>query len=128
MNSKPLYACWTNKKYFDLWSVNHFLAGTLLGGIQFLCNFNFVLFFAFSLFLMIAWEVYEILAGVQEKWHNRVVDVLLGVVGFFFFYYLFSFFSIKANILIFTISAITWISLEIWGYMAYRKNHHKKRP
>ncbi len=68
-------------RYFDLWMLVHFVAG-LAGGfsnIMFALDRFWVLVLAFT--LMLAWELGEFLTGVRESLSNRVVDIVVGMVG-----------------------------------------------
>jgi len=62
-------------KAVDRWTLGHFLLGLYLGmsGMR-LC---------FAVAFLLAWELYEVLfrTDVEEPTANRVVDVVVGVLG-----------------------------------------------
>ena len=62
-------------KYFDLWSITHFLSGFLLSLL------GIPLFWA-SLPLIL-WELVEILGDIQEHRINAMVDVALALLAWF---------------------------------------------
>ena len=68
-------------KYFDLWMVVHLLSG-VAGGFS---NVFFALaapwVFALAFLMMVVWEIVEHLNGIRESFSNRVVDVVVGLLG-----------------------------------------------
>jgi hypothetical protein len=117
---KWYYSIFKNGKYLDLWSVNHTLAGVVIAGplYYFSISLSYSLFIA--LVLIVGWEVYEIIFKIYETWQNRSTDIITGVLGFFFVWYLYPNFSINQQMSIYLISLFVFIVLEIWGYFAYR--------
>ena len=111
---------WKNGKYIDLWSVNHTLAGCLLGALTFFFRIDFIFGFAVSILLMVGWEIYEIIYKVEETPYDRISDVVTGVLGFLAIFALFPKVQIKTADMIFIGILGLWIFLEWWGYMAYR--------
>lgn len=111
---------WEEGKCLDLWSVNHLLGGFLLGYIFTYLGFNFRLVFLGALLFMSGWEIFEITEGVEEYICNKLFDVVSGLAGLLIFYVLL--FKITNSFLFvtFIFSAIIFITLEVWGYLAYR--------
>ncbi|HLC53628.1 MAG TPA: hypothetical protein VJK03_03715 [Candidatus Nanoarchaeia archaeon] len=110
---------WENGDYFDLWHVNHFLAGILLAGATIYFKLNFILGLIISMILMLSWEIFEVVKEIRETKFNRIMDILLGVAGFFLLYGI----SKNAIVYVFAASLIVWTILELWGYIAYRNIH-----
>lgn len=109
---------WDDREYLDLWHVNHFLAGFLLSSCGILLQFNFWIIFSLSFFLMIGWEYFEVKNDIEETAFNMTADVVLGLAGYFLVY-LFDF-SFGLMLATFIIVFIVWITLELWGYHAYK--------
>ena len=108
---------WGDGKYIDLWHLNHFLAGVLCAGLIIFLNIDMVSGFLISLVLMLSWEVYEIINNIQETQFNRTMDILLGILAFFLTYL----WPRKSLGILFMISGIVWVILELWGYWAYKQ-------
>lgn len=67
--------------YFDLWLVVHFLTGVTGGFVNVFFGLNVITVLIVGCLLMIAWEVGEKMAGIDEAPINRVVDVIIGLAG-----------------------------------------------
>jgi hypothetical protein len=117
---KWYYAIFKNGKYLDLWSVNHTLAGVVIAGPLYYFSIPLVYSLAISLFLIVGWEVYEILFEIHETWQNRSTDIIVGVLGFFFIWYLYPHITTAQQLEIYAISFFVFIVLEIWGFIAYK--------
>lgn len=111
---------WEEGKCLDLWSVNHLLGGFLLGYIFIYLGFDFWVVIIGALIFMSAWEIFEITEGVEEYICNKLFDIITGAIGLLIFYLLL--FKISDFYLfgIFIFSAVIFIILEAWGYLAYR--------
>jgi hypothetical protein len=73
---------WREGTWLDLWSVVHFLSGLSLGfGLSF---FSFGAFpsFLLTVILLIAYELWEAMVRIKEAPTNRVMDVVVGTLGF----------------------------------------------
>lgn len=68
-------------KFFDLWMGVHFVSGVAGGFSNVLFSLSGLWVFAIGFVLMVAWEVIEQLVGIKESFSNRVVDVVVGVLG-----------------------------------------------
>src|SRR3989338_720909 len=111
---KWYYEIWRDKKYFDLWHVNHILAGCLLAGLTYFMEMSFSIALGASLIPMIWWEIYERKRGVKETWQNGVNDMLTGILGFVIIYKLYQDSTAFFKKISFTALAIIWIVLELW--------------
>jgi uncharacterized membrane protein HdeD (DUF308 family) len=120
MNSQPWFIkIWNDGKHFDLWHVNHFLAGTLLAIVGILLGLDEVVNFMIALLAMISWEIFEIINKIYETKFNRSADVILGVLGFVLIYFL----NISNSSLsyMFFLVLVVWLIMESWGFVAYKK-------
>lgn len=75
---------WKEGKYIDAWSIVHFISGLLLGFILNALGFSIFEGFLIAAFLVILWEIIEpfIWKGWHETWQNRVVDIIIGLIGY----------------------------------------------
>ncbi|MFA6077048.1 MAG: hypothetical protein WC735_03155 [Candidatus Paceibacterota bacterium] len=111
---------WKNGKFLDLWSVNHTLAGGLLGAVIYFYNIDFYFGFFISFMIMLAWEIIEIINGLHEEKWNKVTDVITGVFGFTIIYILFSEITVHSSLIVFWVISILWALLESWGFLTLR--------
>jgi len=118
---KPWYVkVWKMRKYGDLWSVNHTLAGGILACLFMFFNAPFLAALAISFFILLGWEFYEITHNVHETIYNRISDMIVGMAGFLIVYYLVSN-GFIANVRIFSWIFGAFIVLEIWGFTVFEE-------
>lgn len=123
MNNRPnywYYNIFKNGKYLDLWSVNHTLAGVVIAGPLYYLSVSLTYSLIVALILIVGWEIYEIVFDIRETWQNRSTDIITGVIGFFFVWYMYPHFAIDTQISVYIFSTTIFLILEMWGYIAYR--------
>jgi len=96
------------------------LAGVVIAGPLYYFSVPFVYSILISLFLIIGWEIYEIAFDIEETWQNRSTDIITGVIGFLFIWYMYPQFTIRTQLLVYTILTGIFLVLEVWGYFAYK--------
>jgi hypothetical protein len=123
MKKEWKYDIWGEGKYFDLWSINHILSGIVLAGLAIFVGVDFWLGLLIAFLIMLAWEIYELIKPIEEFIENRVIDMIVGILGFVIIYPLF----LEMDKILFTTSFITvtsiFIFLELWGFVAYKKRN-----
>jgi len=73
---------WREGKWLDLWSIVHLFSGILVGlGFYFL-GFGALSSSALALVSLIAYEMWEMLARIEETPTNRFMDVVVGMAGY----------------------------------------------
>lgn len=112
---------WKEGDVFDLWTVNHVLAGALLGALSHMIGIYFWPAIIVSVLLFLCWEVYEKTHDIKETWANRIADVVTAIIGFLIFYLLFGRIESPSNFILFIILAVAWGFLEMWGYLSYKR-------
>lgn len=112
---------WLEEKYLDFWSLNHTLSGAVLASISILIGLPFWTSLIMSFLILLAWDIYEIFGGIKEKVGNKILDVITGLIGFFITYYLMHYRICCDNLILFLIIFFSFLILEIWGYISYRK-------
>ncbi len=117
---------WKNGNFFDLWHVNHFLAGVLLGCLAVFFSISLWFSLTISLVLFVSWEIFEIVKKIEETKFNSFFDVVFSVAAFLMIFYSTDFISTTALYYIFAISLFVWIFLELWGYYSYKILYSKK--
>lgn len=77
-------ASWEGANYIDRWTIPHTLTGftiaLLIGQLGFSRKASFII----TALLLIYWEVFEIVLGIHEPEVNRIMDVVVGLVGYGF--------------------------------------------
>ena len=113
---------WAERKYVDLWTIPHLLAGVVLVGLFEWFGLDFWLNFVLSFLLIVGWEFFELIfLGIHEHITNKVIDVVSGLVGFFLMYGLIIKYSITSIFPYLMVIISLFIILNIWGYIAYEK-------
>jgi hypothetical protein len=70
---------WREGAYLDLWSVPHFLSGIALGFALYFLHFAFNAAVTIALLLLVAYEMFEVIARIEETRANRILDVVVGL-------------------------------------------------
>ncbi len=116
---------WDDKRYFDLWHLNHFLAGALISSAGILMGFTFEINLVVTISFAIAWEIFEMAKGIEETKFNRAFDVIFALTAFSIIYFM----NLPAAELqsLFIICLALGLVVQFWGLYAFRVrggNHH----
>ena len=117
---------WTTKKYCDLWSTNHTLAGCVLSGVFLLANVSFLTSTIATFLILLSWEFFELICHIKEKVHNRIVDMTVGMLGFFITRQL-MLKNISNDSLFLAIIVTAFLVMEILGALSCIRPHKKCR-
>ncbi len=112
---------WDHGKYFDMWSIVHFLSGVLLAAVLFYWRIDFVWSLIIALVLMIFWEVFEAVIDIIEEWPNIISDIIIGLAGFLLVSYFYLILGRPFLVFEFWLILIVWAGLELLGYLAYKR-------
>jgi len=111
---------WQEGKYLDIWSIVHLISGVLLGSLLIILGIGFWSGLGIATVLLILWEIFEIVAGGDEFLRNRIVDVIIGLIGYLIAW---SFYGQvktekhkKTALFILKILIVVSIILNIWGW------------
>jgi len=119
------YNIWKKGEYIDLWSLNHFVGGVLIARILLFFDLSFWSALSITFVVKVAWEIYELIRNIKEPIGNKILDVVMGIIGFLVMYYLYikvSFFSKTTS---FIIIFVIWLFLNLWGYVVFVKRTKK---
>lgn len=111
---------WDEGHTVDLWSLSHLLAGWLIGYVLFYYQTSFWYAFAITTLVLVSWEVFELVVHITKIFYineitsNRIFDVVIGLVGFFFAFLFISNFGVHDTFFIVTV--LIFVLLEIFGY------------
>ncbi len=77
---------WQEGRYWDLWMIVHGLTGTIAACV--LAWFALPAMYAYPLILLVltGWEIGEMAFGIKEELENWVLDIVFGMLGFWFVY------------------------------------------
>tara|TARA_Y100000310_G_scaffold73282_1_gene69449 strand:- start:1167 stop:1574 length:408 start_codon:yes stop_codon:yes gene_type:complete len=120
---EPGKGLWKKHKYLDLWSLTHFVCGLVLGSVSVLLigSFGWSLLVVFV--VMTVWELYEFKTGIIEEVPNKILDVVVGLIGFVVFYlWMYPSFVFRFNVLFLVLSVVLFLLLNIWGVAAKLKS------
>lgn len=73
---------WREGEYLDLWSIPHFLSGMAVGFALFFLDYTGSAAFVIAFLLLVAYEMFEVIAKIEETRWNRVLDVVVGMTSF----------------------------------------------
>ncbi len=120
MKGRWFIRIWADGEYFDLWHVNHLLAGILCAGAVIFFQMNLWVGLLFSIITMLGWEVYEVFKRIGETPFNKVMDVVFGIAGFFILYSTSGLMDRTYFLSLSLVSLVGWVALELWGLFAWR--------
>jgi hypothetical protein len=120
MQIQKLNEYWKEGRYADLWSINHFLSGVVLGALLFTFGVSFSWSLLIALVLFVGWELVEILMGIKEHMPNMVTDVLFDMAGFLAVAWYFSAVA-PLSWTAMAVIIIIFMIFNIWGFIAYEE-------
>jgi hypothetical protein len=115
---------WKHGKYIDTWSLVHFLSGFLLAGLFYAFEYGFVSALMVSVALLLAWEAFEWVVKIIEPSMNVIVDMIVGVAGFFLGAYIYYFLSQPFETFFYPVLVVT-IALASWGFLDFLKRGYR---
>lgn len=116
---------WKHGKFIDMWSVVHFLSGFLLCGALFQLGYNFSQALIISLVFMLLWEFYEWVTHIIEPSINVVVDILIGLAGFFLSSYFYFLREKPFNTDFFWLVLVFTLLWALWGFLDFLKRGYR---
>ena len=73
---------WREGNYVDTWSIVHFLSGISLAFGMWYLHFPTNAAFVIAVLLLTAYEMFEVIAKIEETVTNRISDVVFGMLSF----------------------------------------------
>jgi hypothetical protein len=120
---EPGRGLWKKGKYLDLWSLIHFVCGLVFGSIMVLFTGSFGLSFLVVFILKIVWEIYEFKTGIIEEVPNKILDVVVGLIGFVVFYFwMYPTFVYRFNVLFLVLTISSFFLLNACGVASKLKD------
>lgn len=66
----------------DLWLFIHLLSGLTLGSLCYILDFSYGLALGIGIGLICGWELFEWLFDIKEHNENKLIDIIIGLLGF----------------------------------------------
>ncbi|MFA7252683.1 MAG: hypothetical protein WC027_02395 [Candidatus Paceibacterota bacterium] len=114
-----MHSIWKEGKYLDLWSLPHFLVGIILGHIFIYFGLDLAIALVATLIIKIAWEIYEHKYVTIEAVPNKILDVVVGIIGLIVIY-IYNDYSL-INLTSFSVILIINIIFSSWGLLSMKK-------
>lgn len=73
---------WREGEYLDLWSVPHVLSGVVVGLVAHFIGFEALPSFVIAFLVLVGYEMFEVIAKIEETRINRILDVVVGMTSF----------------------------------------------
>ena len=115
---------WKHGTYVDTWSLVHFLSGFLLAGLFYMFGYGFAVALVCSTALLLLWEVFEWVIKIIEPSMNVVVDIIVGLIGFFTAAYLYYNQSQPFEISFYP-ALVLALFLALWGFIDFQKRGYR---
>lgn len=112
---------WREGRYFDRWMFVHFASGVAGGFSNIWFGLTVPKVFLVGAVLMILWELGEAIAGVNEAFSNRTLDVLVGLVGVAVALAIASLLSPAGEHIAFAVSLALASASSLEGWLDYRR-------
>jgi|GEM_PF-1163234 len=126
---KKISQSWREGRYLDLWTVVHLFAGLMVGIGGLFLNISFWKSFVIGVIVFSVWEFFEHLRGITESLENRVIDVVIALIGIFLIFSFVSFAPQSVEFLLLSASIfVVYVGLAIRGWFAFLKRTGKKPP
>lgn len=109
---------WKHGTYVDLWSSVHFLSGFVLAGGFFKYGYDFSHALSVSIVLLLLWEVFEWTTKIIEPSINVLMDIFIGLAGFFGGAYLF--YTQGVDLIYLYVGLVLTIGMSLWGFIDFK--------
>ena len=89
LKHKPVPAIswtWDEGRYCDLWMIVHVLSGMICGCVIVLLRFPDVYAYLIAIIALAVYELGEMAYGIEEEPQNWLLDIVAGMLGFWFVY------------------------------------------
>ncbi len=73
-------------RYWDLWMIVHILSGAIASCILVLLQLPAIYSYPVAIVALAGWELGEMTYGIEEEPENWVLDIVFGMLGFWFVY------------------------------------------
>lgn len=104
----------------------HILAGVIIGVLLRMMGVDLKWAIGVAVFLIVGWEVYETLSGVREFWMNIFLDIIVGLVSFWFSYSEPILQNKRNEAILLAGLFVIWIALSVSGWLAYKNRVAKE--
>jgi len=114
---------WEEGVVFDFWSIVHSNTGAIMAMIVPLVVGGAFLSYFIALVLMVVWELYEAIVGIEEHIENRISDIVFGTLGYSIAYN----FIPRDGLRHFVFLAIFIIIACVLGFFGWKAYHSRRQ-
>ena len=114
---------WQKKRFFDLWSIPHFLFGIIWAFLPSIFDITYETSFLAMVIAALIWEVCEKFLEVKETVWNSVIDIILPIISFFLTVQILNFQQLqKEEVIVYFLGVLAlYIFTNISGWLAFRR-------
>lgn len=112
---------WREGRFFDLWMLAHVASGVAGGFSNVFFGLSTAGVYAVALLMMSLWEFGEYLQGVRESWSNRILDIVVGMIGVQIALWIAAPISRRSEFIAFVTTFGLALGLNITGWIAFRR-------
>jgi len=116
---------WKHGTYIDLWSIVHLLSGALLASVCYFLGFSFFWSAVITFALVVFWEWFEVIIKINESRKNVLMDIIIGMAGFYILGYLHFIKSWPLSIQFFCSLLFVTLGLSLWGFADFVKRGYR---
>jgi len=99
--------------------VVHLLSGFILGLALKLFGVSAAFAFLTAFVLVILWEIFELVKKIYEPVSNILIDVIVGLIGYFLAYYAMPSFGRTGDVSVLAAVVVVWLVLEYIGWRSW---------
>lgn len=112
---------WREGRFFDLWMLAHFASGVAGGFSNVFFGLSALAVYVLATLIMTLWEAGEYVLGVRESWSNRVLDVVVGLIGVQVALWIAAALTARWHVIAFLIGLGSALALNVFGWVAFRR-------
>ena len=108
--------------YIDLWSIPHFIIGVIIAFGSVFLGISHLNGFIIAVVITIGWEIFEYVFKIPELFTNRIMDILVALIGFGIVIWAIKHFDLsdKSIQVWLTIVIVIFLLTNIIGWLAYK--------
>ncbi len=114
-------ATWREGRFFDLWMLAHFASGAAGGFSNVFFGLSTLGVYVLGTLIMTFWEAAEYVLGVRESWSNRVLDVVIGLLGVQVALWIVAALAARWHLVAFVAGLGLALALNAIGWVAFRR-------
>lgn len=119
---------WEEGRYFDRWMVVHFLSGASGAFSNVFFDLSTAGVCSLGVALLVAWEGIELFRGIRESIENRMIDLVVGLLGILAALGVAARLEPKGEYVAFGLTTSAFLAGSFVGWRAYRRRIAGRTP